>query len=176
MSRARALFFDRDGTLIVHYPYLCDPARVQLLPHVAGVLGRALHDGFRLFLFTNQSGVGRGYFTLREAEACNARMIAELALPPPGFTNICIAPEAPGAFSTYRKPSPRFILEMVAKHDLDPAESWMVGDALSDVHAGLNAGIRGALVNSPPRDQLPPGVWQCADVPAFYARLSSEAA
>lgn len=172
--RRKALFFDRDGTLIAHRPYLCDPAGVELLPDVQFVLGRALRDGYSLFLFTNQSGVGRGYFTMREVDACNARLLAKLDLPAPGFTEICVAPESPDAPVYYRKPSPRFILEMIAKYDLDPVNSWMIGDTLSDVQAGMNAGIRAALIRSSEMQQLPACVWQCASVADFYKRVSAE--
>jgi D-glycero-D-manno-heptose 1,7-bisphosphate phosphatase len=169
----RAIFLDRDGTLIVHRPYLCDPDGVELLPGVRETLGRAISDGCLLFLFTNQSGVGRGYFTLREVNACNERMCELLQLPAPGFTETCIAPEAPDAPSVYRKPSPKFILEMIARYGLDPRRSWMVGDALSDMQAGLNAGIRTTLVNTLEADGAPAEVWRCANLPAFYARLSA---
>jgi D-glycero-D-manno-heptose 1,7-bisphosphate phosphatase len=66
MPKARALFFDRDGTLIVHKHYLSDPAGVELLPGVKSALHRAIGDGWLLFLFTNQSGVARGYYTLAQ--------------------------------------------------------------------------------------------------------------
>lgn len=171
-SPRKALFFDRDGTLIVHIPYLSDPAGVELLPGVRETLRRALADGFLLFLHTNQSGVGRGFFTLREVEACNQRMFELLDLPAPGFTGLCIAPESSEAPVVYRKPSPRYILEMKARHDFDARHSWMVGDSLSDVRAGLNAGIRAALVHGPHPAELPPEAWHCPDVPRFYERLS----
>ena len=67
----KALFLDRDGTLIVDVPYLADPTRVQLLPGVREGFIRARGLGYRFFLFTNQSGVGRGYFTLDDALRCN---------------------------------------------------------------------------------------------------------
>lgn len=170
----RALFWDRDGTLIVHRPYLCDPAGVELMPGVRDTLIRALADGFMHFLLTNQSGVGRGFFTMREVEACNQRMFELLDLPAPGFTGICVAPESADAPVNYRKPSPKYILEMKSKHELDPGRSWMIGDSMSDVRAGLNAGIRAALVHGPKPADLPAGVWHSPDVPGFYERLSLE--
>lgn len=138
----QALFLDRDGTLVEHVPYLHEPGAVQLLPGTREALCGALEAGFRLFLFTNQSGVGRGMFTLDAVEACNRRMLELLDLPPPGFTDICVAPELPGTPGGYRKPNPRFILESIQRHRLDPELCWMIGDSECDVQAGLRAGIR----------------------------------
>jgi D-glycero-D-manno-heptose 1,7-bisphosphate phosphatase len=171
-AAAKALFFDRDGTLIVHKHYLADPAGVELLPGVKETLHRALAAGWRLYLFTNQSGVARGFYTMAQVETCNARMLELLALPAPGFSGICIAPESPDEPAVYRKPSPRYILERITADGLDPASCWMVGNNLSDVQAGLNAGIPAALVH-PERDGMaPPGVGTFRDVADFYRRLS----
>src|SRR5215211_5393730 len=125
---SKALFLDRDGTLIVDKHYLADPAGVELIPGVPDALRRARSLGYRLFLFTNQSGIARGLHTLDDVLRCNARMEELLGLPRPLFTDICIAPEAPDGPQKYRKPSPRFILESIARHALHPRECWMVGD------------------------------------------------
>ena len=143
---AKALFLDRDGTLIVDKNYLADPAGVELLPGVKGALQEARALGYRLFLFTNQSGIGRGLHSLDDALRCNARMEELLGLPAPLFDDICIAPEAPDQESRYRKPSPRFIVESITRHGLDATACWMVGDREADIQAGRNAGIRAAAV------------------------------
>jgi len=152
-----ALFLDRDGTLIVDKVYLADPDGVELIPGAAEGLRRARSLGYKLFLFTNQSGVGRGLHTIEDTHRVNERMQEMLGLPAPVFDGVCVAPEAPGQPSPYRKPSPRFILEMIAEHALDPAECWMVGDAAADVGAGLAAGIRAAAVRTgrAPPESLP---------------------
>lgn len=147
MSDRAALFLDRDGTIIRDAGFLSDPDGVELLDGAKEALHRAART-HRLYLFTNQSGIGRGYYTLEQAHAVNRRMAALLDLPPPGFAAVCIAPEAPDEPSVYRKPSPRFILECVARDALDPAQCWMIGDRLSDVQAGVNAGIRAALIRN----------------------------
>jgi D-glycero-D-manno-heptose 1,7-bisphosphate phosphatase len=143
---SKALFIDRDDTLIVDKVYLSDPAGVELLPGVIEGLRRARELGYKLFLFTNQSGIGRGYYTIDDAHRVNERMEEMIGLPRPLFIEIGIAPEAPDQPSLYRKPSPRFILEMIAKHQLDPAQCIMVGDRESDIEAGLNAKIRCAAL------------------------------
>ena len=145
---AGALFLDRDGTLIVDKVYLADPAGIEIFPGVADGLRHARALGYRLFLFTNQSGIGRGYHTIEDTHRVNARLAELLGLPPPVFDEICIAPEAPGQPSLYRKPSPRFIQEMIAKYALDPAQCIMVGDSAADLAAALAAGIRAMAVRT----------------------------
>ncbi len=144
----KALFLDRDGTLIVDKVYLADPGGVELVPGTASALSRARALGYRLFLFTNQSGIGRGYHTLEDSRRVNARMEELLGLPPPVFDGVCIAPEAPGQPVAYRKPSPRYLLETVAARGLDPRRCWMVGDSAADFGAGRAAGIRAAAVRT----------------------------
>lgn len=158
----KAVFLDRDGTLIIDQDYLADPDRVVLIPGVRESLQRLLDLGYRLFLFTNQSGIGRGYFTLEQAQRCNEKMEVLLDLGRPLFTDICLAPEAPDHPSVYRKPSPRFILESIARHGLDPVQCHMVGDRESDVRAGLNAGIRAAGVCT---GKLDASAWDALGLP-----------
>jgi D-glycero-D-manno-heptose 1,7-bisphosphate phosphatase len=143
---SKALFLDRDGTLIYDKHYLADPAGVEIIPGVREAVRQARQLGYRLFLFTNQSGIGRGLHTLEDTLRCNARMEELLSLPGPLFTDICIAPESTDQPVQYRKPSPRFILESIARHGLDPRHCWMVGDRESDIEAGLNAKIHSVAV------------------------------
>lgn len=150
---------------------------MELVPGTAAALRRARALGYRLFLLTNQSGIGRGLYTMEDTHRCNARMEELLALPPPAFDGICIAPEAPDQPSRYRKPSPAYILEKMAEFSLDPRNCWMVGDRESDIDAGLNAGIRAAAVCTGKYDaagwaaRVRPGVPVCADLAAFVATL-----
>jgi D-glycero-D-manno-heptose 1,7-bisphosphate phosphatase len=174
----RALFLDRDGTVIVHIPYLHDPDGVAIIPGVPEALARARDAGFRLYLFTNQSGVGRGLFSLEDVHAVNRRMIELLGLGPAVFDGICIAPEAPDAPSLYRKPSPRYIMETCASAGLDPQRCWMMGDSPADWEAGVAAGVRSAAVGVGP-DEPPDwtarraslGVQGFADLPAAIAHI-----
>ena len=142
----KALFLDRDGTLILDKHYLADPAGVEIIPGVRDALHRARNLGYHLFLFTNQSGIARGLHTLDDVLRCNARMEELLDLPAPIFTDICIAIEGPDDPQLYRKPSPRFINESILRHGLDRAHCWMVGDREGDIDAGINARIRSAAV------------------------------
>lgn len=164
---SKALFLDRDGTLIVDKVYLADPAGVELIEGVVAGLQRARSLGYKLFLFTNQSGIGRGLHTWEDTLRVNARLEQLIGLPAPVFDEVCIAPEMPGQPSRYRKPSPRFILEKIAQHGLDPKQCWMVGDSAADLGAGLGAKINAAAVGTGKVD--PRTLPQVADgtVPVF---------
>ena len=144
----QALFLDRDGTLIEDRHFVGAVEQVTLIPGTREALARLLDAGTRLFILTNQSGVNRGYFTLADVEAVNRRMIDLLDLGPDPFTRICIAPERPDELSRYRKPSPRFIEEMLTEHGIPTAASWMIGDRPSDWEAGLAAGVQVAAITT----------------------------
>jgi|ERR1700674_4090711 len=143
-----AVFLDRDGTIIVHKPYLHQPDEVELVPAATAALKRARDQNWKLFLLTNQSGVGRGLFRLENVEFVHVRMLELLGLNADLFTGICIAPEAPDQPILYRKPSPRFILEVMQEHTLAGDCCWMIGDSPSDWETGRAAGIHACAVRS----------------------------
>jgi D-glycero-D-manno-heptose 1,7-bisphosphate phosphatase len=173
----KALFLDRDGTLILDKHYLKDPAGVELIAGVPEALQRAKQLGYALYLFTNQSGIGRGLYTLADTEACNRRMEELIGLPAPVFAGTCIAPEAPDQPPVYRKPSPRFILETMQQRGLEAANCWMVGDNLADVEAGLaaNVSIAAVCTGKHTAEQWAakriPGLHVFADLPEFVRQL-----
>jgi D-glycero-D-manno-heptose 1,7-bisphosphate phosphatase len=172
MSRSRALFLDRDGTLIENRHYLSDPEGVCLLPGVAEAMRRLVQAECRLFLFTNQSGVGRGWFSLGDVEACNRRMLDLIGLGPDLFIETCIATEAPDDEPRYRKPSPRFIREMIVRHDLAMDRCWMVGDSPSDWEAGQAAGIHVAAIGAQVKVESP-GATHLRNSPTAFATLAA---
>jgi D-glycero-D-manno-heptose 1,7-bisphosphate phosphatase len=142
----RAVFLDRDGTLIVEKNYLRRPEDVILLPGAAAGLKRLGDAGFKLFIVSNQSGVGRGYFTLADVERVNEHLTRELARAGVRLEKIYIAPEAPDQPSRGRKPSPQFLFDARDEFNLNLAESFMVGDKRIDLECGWNAGVRQSLL------------------------------
>jgi D-glycero-D-manno-heptose 1,7-bisphosphate phosphatase len=140
-----AVFFDRDDTLIRNVPYLGDPAQVRLLPGAAAALRDLQAAGFRLFIVSNQSGVGRGLITREQVQAVNDEMNRQLGeLFFDGIYNCYAAPEDP--YADERKPSPVLVQRAAAEHGLDLKRSFFVGDRLSDMRCGKNAGCRSVLV------------------------------
>jgi len=142
----RAVFLDRDGVLIEEKNFLRRVEDVVLLPDVSAALRRLSNAGFLLFIVSNQSGVGRGYFTLADVERVNAHLAGELAREGVALRKIYIAPEAPEQPSRGRKPSPQFLFDARDEFGLDLARSFMVGDKLIDLECGWNAGVRASVL------------------------------
>ena len=141
-----AVFLDRDGTLIAEKNYLRRPEDVVILPGAAVALGRLGGAGFKLFIVSNQSGVGRGYFTLADAERVNEHLRRELAAAGVRLEKIYIAPEAPDQPSRGRKPSPQFLFDARDEFGVDLAWSYMIGDKLIDLECGWNAGVKQSIL------------------------------
>jgi D-glycero-D-manno-heptose 1,7-bisphosphate phosphatase len=142
----RAVFVDRDGTLIAEKNYLSRPEDVSVFPGAGAALKRLQDAGFRLVLVSNQSGVGRGYFTMSAVDAVHARIGEELARDGARLDAVYVAPEAPDQPSRGRKPSPQFLFDARERLQLDLAGSYMVGDKLSDLECGWNAGVRKSIL------------------------------
>ena len=142
----RAVFLDRDGTIVAEKNYLHRPEDVVIFPGAGAALKRLMDAGFKLFIVSNQSGVGRGYFTLADVDKVNAHLCAELARDDVRFEKIYIAPEAPDAPSRGRKPSPQFLFDARDEFNLDLAQSYLVGDKLIDLECGWNGGVKQSLL------------------------------
>lgn len=150
----RAVFLDKDGTLIADVPYNVDPARIRLLPGAAVGL-RALHRaGYLLVVVSNQSGVARGFFPEAALTAVEARLralLADAGVPLAGFYYCPHHPDGvvPGyAVSCLcRKPSHGLVIRAAREHGINRAASWFVGDILDDVEAGHRAGCRAILID-----------------------------
>src|ERR1017187_8767501 len=142
----RAVFLDRDGTIIEERNYLRRVEEVVILPGAAAALARLLKAGFKLFIVSNQSGVGRGYFTRADVDKVNDHLLQALGHERVRFEKVYIAPEAPDAPSRGRKPSPQFLLDARDEFGVDLAQSYMIGDKMIDLECGWNAGVRKCLL------------------------------
>ena len=142
----RAVFLDRDGTLIVEKNYLHKPEDVEIFSGAGAALRRLSDAGYTLVMVTNQAGVGRGYYTMADVEKVHVHLTAEFARDGVRFEKIYVAPEAPGQPSRGRKPSPQFLFDARDELGLDLAQSFMVGDKLIDLECGWNAGVKKSLL------------------------------
>ena len=136
----KAVFLDRDGTIIEHVHYLTDAAKVAIVEEGIEALKKLKDRGYLLVVVSNQSLVGRGYGTVEDVEAVNARMLELLA--EGGVTIDCVkyCPHHPDDKCPNRKPNPGMLLEAGSELDIDIAQSVMIGDNITDVEAGGNAG------------------------------------
>jgi D-glycero-D-manno-heptose 1,7-bisphosphate phosphatase len=142
----KAVFLDRDGTIIEEGNYIHHPEDVVMLAGVGEGLRALREAGFLLFVVSNQSGVGRGYFTLADVDRVNERVLSELAPWQVRFDKVFIAPEAPGQPSRGRKPLPQFLFDARDEFHVDLSKSYIVGDKFIDLECGWNAGVRRSIL------------------------------
>ncbi len=148
MNAPSAILLDRDGTLIAERNYLADPDQVELLPNAVAGLLRMQRWGCPLILITNQSGLGRGYFTQSQLDAVHARMRQMLETAGVKLAQIYVCPHAPDETCTCRKPLTGLVEQAVADWRFDPRAAVMIGDKACDVDLGLNVGARSLLVRT----------------------------
>ncbi|MEK6797709.1 MAG: HAD family hydrolase [Planctomycetota bacterium] len=150
-----AVFLDRDGTIIENSGYLADPSEVRLLPGAADAIRRLHRGGFLVVVVSNQSGVARGLLTERQLWSVHDRLVELLEqygarLDAAYYCPFLFGPEAKvEAYrrdSDLRKPAPGMLVQASREHDIDLSASWMIGDSLSDVEAGTQAGCRTILL------------------------------
>jgi D-glycero-D-manno-heptose 1,7-bisphosphate phosphatase len=142
----RAIFIDRDGTLIVDKDYLHKPQEVEFFKGAVTALKRAMDAGFHIVMVTNQSGVGRGYFTMDDVVTVHEHMAREMSVEHVSMLHVYVAPEAPDAPSRGRKPSPQFLFDARDEFGIDLSRSYMVGDKVIDLECGWNAGVRKSIL------------------------------
>lgn len=136
------LVLDRDGTVIEHVPYLCEPNDVRLLPTAARTIAAANALSVPVVVVTNQSGVARGMFSLGDVERVNERMLALLRSAGAHINAIYVCPHAYGDGCGCRKPQPGLLLRALNEHGSTASEMLVVGDNASDGYAADAAGAR----------------------------------
>ncbi len=153
--KRRAIFLDKDGTVVVNVPYNVNPDLIELMPGVIDGLLQLQAAGFVLILISNQAGLAHGYFTEPQLMAALRRLESILAEPGISLQGFLYCPHHPqGSVAELncececRKPSPGLIERAALEHGIDLAESWFIGDILDDVEAGNRAGCKTVLVDS----------------------------
>lgn len=155
MTARPAVFLDRDGTLVRDLAWGAEPGELELLPGVLPALRALRAAGFALVVASNQAGVARGLFDLDEGLRSGAHLSALLAAAGAPLDGYYLSPyhEHAGRVAAFsrateaRKPGPGMLWAAAADLDLDLARSWIIGDHLSDVSAGLATGGRAILLD-----------------------------
>ena len=144
-----AVFIDRDGTIMEDRYYCSDPSEVTLFPGAPEALRRLKSNGFTLIIITNQSGIGRGLFTLDQYRAIEAEVLRQLGAGLIDATYFC--PHLPGQRCSCRKPASGMILQATGEYQIDLSRSFLVGDKEVDVECAQNAGVRSIRVKTGPQ-------------------------
>ena len=145
MHKRRAVFLDRDGTLMEEVNYCNDPATVQAIPGAGETLTLLREQGWLTVIVTNQSGLAKGLITPAQYEAVNAELLRQLG---GGIDAIYFCADHPDQPTERRKPQPGMLLEAALDLEIDLSSSWMIGDKPIDVECGRNVGCRTVLVKT----------------------------
>jgi D,D-heptose 1,7-bisphosphate phosphatase len=141
-----AVFLDRDGTLMRDVDYCGDPKDVDVFEGASETLRELKQRGYKLFVITNQSGIGRGYFTERQYRKVEAEVLRQLGGGLIEATYFC--PHVPDHGCNCRKPAAEMVFSAAREHGLDLARSFFIGDKESDMGCGRNANVKTILVHT----------------------------
>jgi D-glycero-D-manno-heptose 1,7-bisphosphate phosphatase len=176
----KAIFLDKDGTLIPDIPYNINPHVVTLQPDSIEGLKLLQNEGYLLIIVSNQSGVARGYFTEEKLQAVEIKMKELLAEHGILLSGFYYCPHHPkGIVKLFnincdcRKPMPGMLLKAAIEHNIDLTKSWMIGDILNDVEAGNRAGCKTVLIDNGNETEWIPGERR---MPAITCKSINEAA
>lgn len=147
-----AVFLDRDGTLNEDPGYISDPEKVVLFPDTGRALAMLKQYGFLLIVISNQSGIARGMMTSKEVDAVNEKLNTLLSEYKARIDAFYYCPAHPDYSSVEdcdcRKPSPKLVIEAAKEFNVDLQKSYFIGDSVSDIQCGKNAGLKTILVRT----------------------------
>lgn len=155
MKKRKAVFLDRDGTIIVHEPYLNSPDQLKLLPNAAEGIRLFKEHGYLIIIVTNQSGIARGFFDEERLIHIHKKLMDMLEDEDAGIDDIYYCPHhKEGVIERYkvdcecRKPKSQMLLNAAKQHHIDLTQSLMIGDSQRDMQAGKNVGCTCILIKN----------------------------
>lgn len=167
----KAVFLDKDGTLIRDEPYNVDPAKVVFEDHVFEGLRTLQGDGYRLVIISNQPGISMGLFSQTELDALIHffdDQFAQNGLVLSGFYYCPHLPATADVACECRKPEPGMLIRAAQELHIDLAHSWMIGDILNDVEAGNRAGCHTVLIDNGNETEWETGPYREPDYTTRY--------
>lgn len=145
-NKVPAVFLDRDGTIITERGYLKSPNKIRFYPTAIEGLKKLTQSGFKLIVITNQSGVGRGYFSEKTLSQIHQRFKTLLLQHKVKISAIYYCPHLPTDACSCRKPKTKLVDLASKEHHINLSKSYMVGDQIRDVELGFNMGGKSVLV------------------------------
>lgn len=169
----KAIFIDKDGTLIKDVPYNVDPSLIRFEDYAFESMKSLQLKGYLVFIISNQPGIGLGRFEEKDLEVVKekiARSFSENELILDGFY---YCPHRPNEGCNCRKPKPGLILKAAEENNIELSQSWMIGDILNDVEAGTSAGCKTVLIDNGNETEW---IWSRNRIPDLIARNLKDAA
>jgi D-glycero-D-manno-heptose 1,7-bisphosphate phosphatase len=151
--RRRFVILDRDGTMVVDRHYLSDPNGLTFLPRAAEGLRSMYEQGCRLVVISNQSGVGRGMFSIEALERMNVKLMEMVSQAGARLERIYFCPHRPEEACPCRKPRTQLMADAAGELGFDPRQAVVIGDKPSDVEFGRNSGAVTLLIDSDPSSE-----------------------
>ncbi|HEX2982975.1 MAG TPA: HAD family hydrolase [Ignavibacteriales bacterium] len=172
--KSPAVFFDRDGTLIVDKNYLKDPGGIEFIKGAPECIAALKKAGYKIIIISNQSGIARGLLTHSDVSAIHSK-INKLLKDMVGteIDAFYYCPHHPD-FNTAdeclcRKPSPKMVLKAAAEHNIDLDRSFFVGDKDIDVECGINANLPSILFGENINTEMISNLKNAGKIPKFIS-------
>src|SRR6185312_52998 len=144
----KAIFIDKDGTLIHDVPYNVDPALIKFEDHAFESLYMLQQKGYYLVVVSNQPGISKGYFKEEDLKVVEEKIKKSLFKNKVMLQGFYYCPHAEEEHCNCRKPKPGLIFNAARDLEIDLSRSWMIGDILNDVEAGKRSNCKTILIDN----------------------------
>tara|TARA_B100002003_G_C14091865_1_gene525146 strand:+ start:819 stop:1355 length:537 start_codon:yes stop_codon:yes gene_type:complete len=144
----RAIFLDRDGVINKDNEYISKVEDFEFIPKTIDALKKAIKNNYKLIIITNQSGIGRGYYTLEDYKKVESYMLEELKKESINILGVFFCPHNYDGNCDCRKPKTKLFMQAKDKFNIDLDQSFMIGDKTADIKAGHDAGCKTILVKT----------------------------
>ncbi len=173
-SETKAIFFDRDGVVNIDYGYVHDPLNFQFAKHFVEGCIKLLDLGFYLFIVTNQSGIGRGYFTIDEYDHLTEYYLHKLRTQGVVISEVVYCPHIPDDLCKCRKPKSKLVDELCEKYSINKSNSAFVGDNLTDMECARRANLQHKFLILPEETAYPSGDYHIGSDVRYVAKFFSD--
>ncbi len=141
----KALFLDRDGIINLDHGYVYKIENFEFTEGIFELLHLFKNEGYLLFIVTNQSGIGRGYYSQENFDTLTTWLLTQFKQKDIDIAQVAYCPHSPEEHCTCRKPKTGMIDEILEHYSLDLVHSWMIGDKQSDIDLATNVGIGSSI-------------------------------
>ena len=145
-NKKKIVFLDRDGVINIDKHYLYKIEEFEFTDNLFEACKYFISLNYEIIVITNQSGIGRKYFSEDDFKKLTAWMLNEFKKNGIKILDVFYCPHTPNENCSCRKPKPGMILQANDKHNIDFENSWLIGDKISDINAGINAGIKNTIL------------------------------